>query len=193
MLQRYKHFLYIPNAGSEKCVFNISPKAAGGGRGLTRCATEFTRLATAGLTPCSDGKEAAGRRKGSSAATGRRQRRCGNGGADWWQRSDVRVAAWSLRSLLCRTGASFSVARHWRSDVRVAAWSLRSLLCRTGASFSVARHWVRPSVGTERKRRSDGKEAAQQRKGGCVGADGRRRRDGRVAAWSLRVASVQVR
>ncbi len=146
MLQRYKHFLYIPNAGSEKCVFNISPKAAGGGRGLTRCATEFTRLATAGLTPCSDGKEAAGRRKGSSAATGRRQRRCGNGGADWWQRSDVRVAAWSLRSLLCRTGASFSVARHW---VRPSVASL-ALLGVTGGSDPLSHRSSERSSGRRR-------------------------------------------
>ena len=63
-------------------------EATGGGRGLTRCATEFTRLATAGLTPCSDGKEAAERRKGGGGGADRRQCRGGNGGADWRQRRD---------------------------------------------------------------------------------------------------------
>ena len=52
----------------------------GRGRGLTRCATEFTRLATAGLTPYSDGKDAAGRKGGSDGAEGI-QRRNGKGAA----------------------------------------------------------------------------------------------------------------
>ena len=54
--------------------------ATGGGRGQTRCATEFTRLATAGLTPCSDGKVAQGR-KGSVVATERKLRRGGRAAA----------------------------------------------------------------------------------------------------------------
>ena len=77
--------------------------AEGGGRGLTRCATEFTRLATEGLTPCRDGKEAAERRTGGSVATERKQRsdgkaaaqrRKGSGGAtERRQRSDGKAAA----------------------------------------------------------------------------------------------------
>ena len=83
--------------------------AMGGGRGQTRCATEFTRLATAGLTPCSDGKEvqrrkggsgwggkeAAQRRNGGSGGTEWRQRRGGKGAAGErkWQRCDVNVVA----------------------------------------------------------------------------------------------------
>ena len=57
--------------------------AMGGGTGQTRCATEFTRLATAGLTPCSDGKEVQ-RRKGGSGGDGKEAvggRKCGGSDA----------------------------------------------------------------------------------------------------------------
>ena len=87
-------------------------------RGLTRCATEFTRLATAGLTPCSDGKDAAAGRKGSGSAT------------EGSQGSDGREAASRFVCLLCRSGDSCSVARHW---VRPSVASL-ALLGVTGGS-----------------------------------------------------------
>ena len=68
--------------------------AMGGGRGQTRCATEFTRLATAGLTPCSDGKDAWGRKGGSGGVEGIQWggRKCGSGGTEMRQR---RVASFA--------------------------------------------------------------------------------------------------